>query len=116
MNKRQLQEAWIIEQLKEDNKMNCLTPEIDLRYNFAKRFNVKPSWAYEVIRLIANQNSNIHLEKVEVEEYDGTIEKELAIFDGGETPHIKLVKDRTTGLWREVKLRHKNTRPKENGI
>lgn len=34
-------------------------------------------------------------------------EKELTIFDGGETPHIKLVKDIPTGLWREVPLRHK---------
>jgi hypothetical protein len=37
-------------------------------------------------------------------------EKELAIFDGGETPHIKLVKDSATGLWKEVSLRHKKSK------
>jgi hypothetical protein len=35
-------------------------------------------------------------------------DKELTVFDGGETPHIKLVKDARTGLWREVRLRHKS--------
>lgn len=34
-------------------------------------------------------------------------DKELIIFDGGETPHIKLVKDIKSGLWRQVQLRHK---------
>ena len=34
-------------------------------------------------------------------------DRELMIFDGGETPHLKLVKDRRTGMWREVKLTHK---------
>jgi hypothetical protein len=34
--------------------------------------------------------------------------KELTVFDGGETPHIKLIKDAATGLWREVPLRHKS--------
>jgi hypothetical protein len=34
--------------------------------------------------------------------------KELIVFDGGETPHIKLVKDAATGFWREVPLRHKS--------
>ena len=34
-------------------------------------------------------------------------DKELTIFDGGETPHIKLVKDDPSGLWREMPLRHK---------
>ncbi|MBN1759528.1 MAG: hypothetical protein JW863_14460 [Chitinispirillaceae bacterium] len=34
-------------------------------------------------------------------------DKELIIFDGGETPHIKLVKDVPSGLWREMPLRHK---------
>jgi hypothetical protein len=33
--------------------------------------------------------------------------KEILVFDGGETPHIKLIKDLQTGLWKEVKLRHK---------
>jgi hypothetical protein len=42
-------------------------------------------------------------------------EKELAIFDGGETPHIKLVKDPSSGLWREVRLHHKSMRPREPG-
>jgi hypothetical protein len=36
-------------------------------------------------------------------------DKELLVFDGGETPHIKLMKDLQSGLWREVKLRHKRT-------
>ena len=36
--------------------------------------------------------------------------KELIVFDGGETPHLKLVKDNSTGLWREVKLTHKKSR------
>lgn len=35
-------------------------------------------------------------------------DKELTIFDGGETPHIKLIKDPVTGLWREIPLRHKS--------
>lgn len=35
-------------------------------------------------------------------------EKELTIFDGGETPHIKLVKDPLSGMWREIPLRHKS--------
>ena len=34
-------------------------------------------------------------------------EKELTIFDGGETPHLKLVKDPHSGLWKEVQLHHK---------
>jgi hypothetical protein len=33
---------------------------------------------------------------------------EIILFDGGETPHIKLLKDRHSGLWREVRLTHKN--------
>ena len=35
-------------------------------------------------------------------------ERELMVFDGGETPHIKLVKDTVSGLWREVHLCHKS--------
>jgi hypothetical protein len=35
-------------------------------------------------------------------------DRELTVFDGGETPHLKLVKDARTGLWREVKFTHKN--------
>ena len=35
-------------------------------------------------------------------------DKELLIFDGGETPHIKLQKDPDTSLWREIPLRHKS--------
>ncbi len=34
-------------------------------------------------------------------------EREIMVFDGGETPHIKLAKDMESGLWREVPLRHK---------
>ena len=33
--------------------------------------------------------------------------KEIVVFDGGETPHLKLVKDSATGMWKEVKLTHK---------
>lgn len=35
-------------------------------------------------------------------------DKELMIFDAGETPHLKLVKDKRIGAWREVKLTHKS--------
>jgi hypothetical protein len=35
-------------------------------------------------------------------------DKELIVFDGGETPHIKLIKDPATNLWKEVPLRHKS--------
>ncbi|MCL2220458.1 MAG: hypothetical protein FWB94_11335 [Chitinispirillia bacterium] len=35
-------------------------------------------------------------------------DKELTVFDGGETPHIKLVKDVKTGFWREVPMKHKS--------
>jgi|WetSurMetagenome_2_1015567.scaffolds.fasta_scaffold00150_7 hypothetical protein len=35
-------------------------------------------------------------------------DKELMVFDGGETPHLKLIKDERTGMWREVKLTHKS--------
>lgn len=38
-------------------------------------------------------------------------EKELTIFDGGETPHIKLIKDPVSGFWKEVSLRHKKMIP-----
>lgn len=34
-------------------------------------------------------------------------EKELIVFDGGETPHLKLIKDSSSGLWRQIPLRHK---------
>jgi hypothetical protein len=34
--------------------------------------------------------------------------KELMIFDGGETPHLKLVKDQKSGMWKEVRLTHKS--------
>lgn len=36
-------------------------------------------------------------------------EKELTIFDGGETPHIKLIKDPYSGMWREIPLKHKSS-------
>ncbi len=36
--------------------------------------------------------------------------KEIMVFDGGETPHLKLIKDAATGMWREVKLTHKKKR------
>ncbi|MBN2188423.1 MAG: hypothetical protein JW699_03135 [Chitinispirillaceae bacterium] len=39
-------------------------------------------------------------------------DKELLVFDGGETPHIKLIKDTSSGLWKEVKLRHKRVNTK----
>lgn len=34
-------------------------------------------------------------------------DKEITVFDGGETPHIKLIKDQATGLWHQVTLTHK---------
>ena len=36
--------------------------------------------------------------------------KEIIVFDEGETPHLKLIKDPATGLWKEVKLTHKKRR------
>lgn len=33
--------------------------------------------------------------------------KKIVLFDGGETPRIKLIKDKESGMWREVKLYHK---------
>ena len=35
---------------------------------------------------------------------------EIIVFDGGETPHLKLIKDTATGMWKEVKLTHKKRR------
>lgn len=35
-------------------------------------------------------------------------EKEITVFDGGESPHIKLVKDNQTGVWHEVTIKHRN--------
>jgi hypothetical protein len=34
--------------------------------------------------------------------------KEIVLFDEGETPHMKLIKDKSSGLWREVNLTHKS--------
>ncbi|MBD3317043.1 MAG: hypothetical protein GF344_14750 [Chitinivibrionales bacterium] len=34
----------------------------------------------------------------------------ITLFDGGETPHLKLMKDMKHGMWREVKLTHKKKR------
>lgn len=34
-------------------------------------------------------------------------DKKIVLFDGGETPRIKLNKDSKSGMWREVKLSHK---------
>ena len=34
-------------------------------------------------------------------------DKKIVLFDGGETPRIKLNKDIKSGMWREVKLSHK---------
>ncbi len=50
------------------------------------------------------------IRKLGVTLYGKTVvtDKELIVFDGGETPHIKLIKDAVTGLWREVPLRHKS--------
>ncbi|MDR2592417.1 MAG: hypothetical protein LBC59_06375 [Chitinispirillales bacterium] len=50
------------------------------------------------------------IRKLGVTLYGKTVvtDKELIVFDGGETPHIKLVKDAASGLWREVLLRHKS--------
>jgi hypothetical protein len=42
-------------------------------------------------------------------------EREIVLFDGGETPHLKLVRDRATGLWREVALTHKKRRAESGG-
>ena len=37
-------------------------------------------------------------------------DKEIIVFDEGETPHLKLIKDPATGMWKEVKLTHKKRR------
>jgi hypothetical protein len=37
-------------------------------------------------------------------------DREIALFDGGETPHLKLVRDSETGLWREIPMKHKKRR------
>ncbi|MBD3422781.1 MAG: hypothetical protein GF398_21930 [Chitinivibrionales bacterium] len=34
-------------------------------------------------------------------------DREIILFDEGRTPHIKLIKDKHTGMWREVAFRHK---------
>jgi hypothetical protein len=36
-------------------------------------------------------------------------DRSITLFDEGETPHLKLVKDRKSGLWKEVKLTHKRS-------
>ncbi len=52
------------------------------------------------------------LRKLSLTLYGKTVvsEKEIIIFDGGESPHLKLVKDPGTGLWRQIPLRHKKER------
>ncbi|MFP4418096.1 MAG: hypothetical protein ACOC41_03180 [Chitinivibrionales bacterium] len=35
-------------------------------------------------------------------------DKQIMLFDEGETPHLKLIKDRKYGMWKEVKLTHKS--------
>ncbi len=49
------------------------------------------------------------LHKQRISFYGKTVisEKELIVFDGGETPHLKLVKDTQSGMWREIPLKHK---------
>ena len=43
-------------------------------------------------------------------------EREIVLFDAGETPHLKLVKDPASGLWREVPMKHKKREVEaENG-
>lgn len=37
-------------------------------------------------------------------------DKEIVLFDEGETPHMKLVKDSHSGMWREIPLTHKKRR------
>lgn len=37
-------------------------------------------------------------------------DREIVLFDGGETPHLKLVRDPSNGMWREVALTHKKRR------
>ncbi len=37
-------------------------------------------------------------------------EREIALFDSGETPHMKLVRDSASGMWREVPMKHKKRR------
>ncbi|MBN1982297.1 MAG: hypothetical protein JW795_12255 [Chitinivibrionales bacterium] len=43
-------------------------------------------------------------------------DKKIVLFDGGETPRIKLIKDVGSGMWKEIKLRHKSkSKPRNNG-
>jgi len=39
--------------------------------------------------------------------------REIILFTGGETPHMKLVKDKSTGFWREVSMWHKQKKKKK---
>ena len=50
------------------------------------------------------------IRKLGVTLYGKTVitDRELTVFDGGQTPHIKLVKNLKTGQWREVHMRHKS--------
>jgi hypothetical protein len=59
---------------------------------------------------LITQYRTIHKLGVAIQGKTTVTDKEITVFDGGETPHLKLVKDHATKLWREVKLTHKNTR------
>lgn len=37
-------------------------------------------------------------------------DREIILFSGGETPYMKLMKDRHSGMWKEIRLTHKNKR------
>jgi hypothetical protein len=41
-------------------------------------------------------------------------DKHILLFDEGETPHLKLLKDRRYGMWREVKLTHKRQKSRRS--
>ncbi len=41
-------------------------------------------------------------------------DRQILLFDEGETPHLKLLKDRRHGMWREVKLTHKRYKSRKS--
>jgi hypothetical protein len=71
VDKRQEQEQWLIDYVKNDQADGCTTSEIDLRYDMAVRFNIRIDWAYELVRKIVAKYPQLHLEKVLVEYGDG---------------------------------------------
>jgi hypothetical protein len=79
MTKRELQEKWIIEQVKATQVLGCTQPEIDLRYALVQEFHIKPEWAYQLIKELCEKNPQLHREKVTVGYYGDAKGKEFEI-------------------------------------